>query len=1079
MATELATGYVSLVVDTAQIPKQLNAAFSSAGKAAGKRGGAEAAGAFESSMRGVAIDLSDAFGDARSSGKNAGKDAVKGLESELDNVKGSKIDLSGMFEGASDAGKGGGLEAAKGLLNGIKDGVGGLMGGGGKGGAAGAAATAVASIGLAAGTMAAGFFLDKFSAGLEQQHSLTLTQTRLGVDDATMARIGTAAGQAYAGSFGDSVASNAETARAAIQSGLLGRNATTGETQKVIEQLTTVSNLMGEDIPAVARAAGQAVKTGMAKDATDALDLFVVAEQHGMNTSEDFLDTMNEYGTQFRKLGLSGKEAVGLIGQAMEGGARDSDVAADAIKEFAIRVVDGSDTTSQAFKDLGFDADDLTRRFSAGGETARTAVGDLLTRIREIDDPLKRNQVALALFGTQYEDLGGALNNFNLDTAADSLGKVGGAAQSAADSISGDTTSKIESAKRTIDAAMTGMGAAMADAFGPQLTKVSDWVTNHQPEIIGFFTQLGSAAITTTQVVLSFASYSLHAFGTFMRASAEVMGSFTNTAGSIATAIGKITGNDKLIEVGGSLSGMADQMRGAADAADHMADGIDNTAIPALGRMKQDFLDGGQKAQDMATLTRALGTSVLSIPDGKTITLTDNTPETQKRLEDLGFKVVHLPDGTVTVIANTDEASRILQGWLENNKNTTLTIGMQADWAAVDAGIRDRTQGNGSLTRNAAPYSGESGYVHYAAGGIRQPGIADGSQAILWGEAGPEAYIPLSESRRSRSTGLLAKVAEMFGYSLVKMAAGGIVPGKQFAQSMDSATYQMGGFSTSSIDCSGMVSATVNDALGLPPFSSRMATGTEGEWLAAKGAQPGLGGPGDISVGWVNGGPGGGHTAMTLSDGTNVESNGTDGVIIGGPVGANDKMFDQFAHIPAALLRGGDAGSPTTGGGTASSPGTAGGGGSTPGSGGGLGGGVVGTGGAFDTSKVPAGVIPVWIVNSDGSSYTPSASSGGTTPQATTPSGTKVQTLQEAWDSGRDKLTTAGQGFFKANADDALGAAGLRSSGGALQALGEQANSKLAQEIAGIFTERFRAVVAEAVSQINVKQVAAAARYGR
>ena len=81
--------------------------------------------------------------------------------------------------------------------------------------------------------------------------------------------------------------------------------------------------------------------------------------------------------------------------------------------------------------------------------------------------------------------------------------------------------------------------------------------------------------------------------------------------------------------------------------------------------------------------------------------------------------------------------------------------------------------------------------------------------------------------------------------------------------------------------------------------------------------------------------------------------------------------------------------------------------------------------------------------------------------------------------SGRDKLTAAGQGFLKSNADDALGAAGLRSSGGALQALGEQANSPLGKELGAIFEARVRSVLIEAVNQINVKAVASAARYGR
>lgn len=46
---------------------------------------------------------------------------------------------------------------------------------------------------------------------------------------------------------------------------------------------------------------------------------------------------------------------------------------------------------------------------------------------------------------------------------------------------------------------------------------------------------------------------------------------------------------------------------------------------------------------------------------------------------------------------------------------------------------------------------------------------------ILWAEAGPEAYIPLGQSKRQRSEMLLGDVATLFGYGLVRMANGGIV----------------------------------------------------------------------------------------------------------------------------------------------------------------------------------------------------------------------------------------------------------------------------------------------------------------
>ncbi|AHH22108.1 hypothetical protein NONO_c73520 [Nocardia nova SH22a] len=1102
MATELAVGYISLEAETSKLPKQLNAAFESAGKTAGKRGGSEAANAFEAGTRGITVDLSRAFGDARSAGKNAGGDAANAAQSSLGGIRvdlakafgdagaagksagsdaasgfesalsriGAKLNLSGKFSGA---GEGAGHEFGGSFMSGLGDKLGNLTGAGGKGGIIGA--TVGAAFSLAALSIP-GLFMASLQSGFERQKALDLTQAKLGVDDATMAKIGTAAGRAYVDTFGSSVVENADTARAAIQSGLLDPNASAQEMQGVIEQLSTVSQIMDEDIPSTARAAGQAVKTGMTKDAKGAMDLFVAASQNGLNVSEDFLDTVTEYGTQFRKLGIDGPEAVGLINQAVKGGARDSDTAADAIKEFAIRAVDGSDSTTKAFQDLGLNADEISHKFAAGGQSAHDATQEILTGLRNIDDPLVRGQVAVALFGTKWEDLGGAFDKFDLSTAAGSLGQVAGAADDAATKISRNAAGSIEGAKRSIETSTDAISTALANAFGPQLSKLSDWVTDHQPEIIGFLGKLVDGAFNAGDAILGMVSTGLRAFASFAEGAGGALAGVLKPLGAVTEAFGKLTGNKKMEDLGAGMRNLDQTFDSAATTARNLADGIDNTVRPGLDRLRTSVSDNITEAQLSETMFRALGDTVTALPDGHSITLKDNTPETTQRLEALGLKVTTLPDGKVTVTANDEPGQKIIDAFITRNTGKALPVTMEPDWSKVQAGID-----NPQLRATAPTYSPESGYVHYAKGGIRKPGIADGSQAILWAEAGPEAYIPLDQSRRARSTGLLATVAEMFGYGLTPMAAGAIVPGKQFAQSMDPATYQLGGFSTSSIDCSGMVSATVNDALGLPAFSSRMATGNEGEWLAAKGAKPGLGGPGDISVGWVVGGPAGGHTAMTLGDGTNVESNGTEGVVIGGPVGANNSMFDQFAHIPAALLRGGDAGAAgSSGGGTSSSGGT---GAGTSGSSSGLGG-TVGTGAAFDTSKVPSGVVPVWIVNSDGSSYTPTPASDTATPQApaATPGTTgasEIQTMDQALASGRDKLTAAGQGFTKANTDDALGAAGLRSSGGALQALGEQWNSKTVQDVRAILEDRMRAMLIEAISGLNVKAVASAARYGR
>jgi phage-related protein len=145
--------------------------------------------------------------------------------------------------------------------------------------------------------------------------------------------------------------------------------------------------------------------------------------------------------------------------------------------------------------------------------------------------------------------------------------------------------------------------------------------------------------------------------------------------------------------------------------------------------------------------------------------------------------------------------------------------------------------------------------------------------------------------------------------------------------------YDLGGFSPRGIDCSGLVSEAVNTYLGLPPLDSRMATGSEAAWLTAKGFKPGLGPEGSFRVGFHNGGPAGGHTALTLPSGLHAESGGSGGGVRlgGGAAGAEDEQFDQKYYLPArSVVQPAGYGLPTDMG--SGAPGASGGGsGGTPG----------------------------------------------------------------------------------------------------------------------------------------------------
>ncbi|RJO69768.1 hypothetical protein D5S18_28105 [Nocardia panacis] len=804
-----------------------------------------------------------------------------------------------------------------------------LQGLGGKGGPIAMALVGVAGIGLAAGAVLA----KTISDGMRMEQDAALIKARLGVADDAMTVIGHAAGLAFSNGWGDSVNSNMQAVQSAIESGLLNGTEGADQMAPVITKLNVVSDLLGEEVPRVARSAGQAIKNGIAKDGTEAFDLLVKAQQNGLNVSEDLLDSFDEYSTELRALGLVGAEGWALVAQGVKAGARDTDVVIDSLKEFKLRVSDGTAEGAAGFDKLGVSVEDAQKAMTTGGEAARNMMAQLLRGLQKLEDPQDRYNAALALFGTKFEDIQGAAFALNLDTAVQQFGDVAGAADKATQTIGDTTAHRFEAAKNSITSAMNEVKFSIAEAFGPTLQQAADWVSTHKPEIISFFTQLADAGLACLDGLIAFGSGALRMFanlqegiGDTMGKSLEVLGGFSSKLGGIIKHIPGMKDVGEAIEGGGDAARWyGQQMDQAADRARALADKLDS-AKPKIDAVRESVRSAGEQASGAAEMTRLLGGAVSDIPDGRTVTVRALTDEAKASLEAFGFKVENLPDGTSTIVAQTAEAQKVVDAFITQNNGRKITTYTTNEIRDVRVQATQRTGADPNQGLVQGPVRMPDG-TWRADGSIDVDRYADGKlpqtaeikpasgRLVQWAEpeTGGEAFIPLAPSKRTRSVTILADVAKRFGYDLLRFADGGITgqigkPGMDeaiaYAKRMSGVRYQLGGFSADGIDCSGFVSAVVNEAVGLDPYNSRMATSTEGEWLTGLGAQLGRGPAGTLRIGWLNGGPGGGHTAGTFPDGTNFESNGSDGVVIGGKTGADDPMFTDHAFF----VPGGDAG---------------------------------------------------------------------------------------------------------------------------------------------------------------------------
>ncbi|MEU4234188.1 phage tail tape measure protein [Nonomuraea sp. NPDC026600] len=382
-------------------------------------------------------EFSDLAGEAKADGTRAGKELADGLDDGLKDAP----DRAREHGRKSGEGFGDGLEGA---------------GGGGRLAAIGSSLVDSLKMGAMGLAVGAGLAIGQaIMSGLESAMDAEVAKKKLfaqvGATGSEMKKFGSVAGKIYADAYGESMGDVTDAIKSVVQNLDGMGKASESSLKKVSEQAMNVATIMDEDVGKVTEAVAQILRNKLAPNAKAAFDLLVKGTQEGANKSQDLLDTFVEYPTQFRELGLTGKEAMGLISQGLKAGARDADTVADALKEFAIRAQDGSTTSKTAFQQIGLNAGDMFKTFAKGGPEAKAALGDVLDRIRGIEDPVKRNAVAVALFGTKAEDLQNALLALNPDTAVQALGTVKGAAEEAGTTLNDTASSKLEGFKRGLE----------------------------------------------------------------------------------------------------------------------------------------------------------------------------------------------------------------------------------------------------------------------------------------------------------------------------------------------------------------------------------------------------------------------------------------------------------------------------------------------------------------------------------------------------------------------------------------------------------------------------------------------------
>lgn len=263
--------------------------------------------------------------------------------------------------------------------------------------------------------------------------------------------------------------------------------------QGITENALALRDTFGYEVNESVRAAKMMMdQWGISAD--EAFNLIAQGAQQGLDKNGDLLDSINEYSVHFQQAGFDASDMFNVFKTGAENGAFSIDKIGDAVKEMGIRLKDG--TSTEALKQLGLDADEITNKFSQGGDVANDAFIKIAKGLNNVQDPLKQNQIGVQLFGTMWEDLGAeavtamTLYGDEFNKTLDTMGQI--------KEIKYDNlTDMFEALKRNVEMLLLPLGNSLMPILEQIIQLINDnmpliqsIIEQFTPIITSLFTQL-------------------------------------------------------------------------------------------------------------------------------------------------------------------------------------------------------------------------------------------------------------------------------------------------------------------------------------------------------------------------------------------------------------------------------------------------------------------------------------------------------------------------------------------------------------------------------------------------------------
>ncbi|MDA2355297.1 phage tail tape measure protein [Bacillus cereus] len=246
-------------------------------------------------------------------------------------------------------------------------------------------------------------------------------QSSLGLTEKGAENLGKVAKETWKDGFGESIE---EVDQSLIKVYQNMKEVPHEELEEATKSAMTLGKTFDSDINEVTRGAGQLMNQ-FGISSKEAFDLFAAGGQEGLNYSNEMFDNVAEYAPLYKQAGFSANEMFTIMANGTRDGSYNLDYINDLVKEFGIRVQDGSKGVSDAFAEMSPQTQKVWDNFNKGKGTSADVFNAVLGNLGKMDDKVKANQLGVAVFGTKWEDMG-AQAVLGLNNANGALGDVEG-----------------------------------------------------------------------------------------------------------------------------------------------------------------------------------------------------------------------------------------------------------------------------------------------------------------------------------------------------------------------------------------------------------------------------------------------------------------------------------------------------------------------------------------------------------------------------------------------------------------------------------------------------------------------------